>query len=496
MTRGHGVVRELENVSKSSLEGARFGRMFRWLPGETYRETDLNQLAMVIIQRETADFRTRGDTSTPPTDRVVAGPDVVFKTIPMPAPNAGKLLDTAFGVPEPADENPTIPAGYTYFGQFIDHDLTFDPNSSLQKQNDPNATVDFRTPRLDLNSLYGRGPDDQPYLYKNAEEDGGGNRFLLGRAINSPLKERFGELPRNVEGRSLTGDPRNDENRIVSQLQALFLNFHNKVVDSLQKIHPSMSNHDLFAHTQRIVRWHYQYLVLNDYLPRVVGQATWQSVFQGHGEHHPEQRLRIYRPKHGKAYMPVEFSVAAFQFGHSMVRPSYALRSGEACVGGDPRHPSRATTGFTGYQSSRTVEAGTALLELPSVSAAPRTFPEAGRSTGTCSSALVTCQLKSVLSALTRVLDRSYLRGQDISPSLATGSTPGSLIRWRCYRRTSPEAAICRTVYPRWLSAICAGAVPSNYRQARASPGRLDFPADRERIVGQLHWRKWCHRIQ
>ena len=339
MTRSHGVVRGLQNVSRSSLEGTRFGRMFRWLPGETYSAADLNELAKVIIQRETADFRAPGDIMTPPVEPVLEGPDVVFKTIPMPPPDAGKLLDTVYGDPEPADENPTIPAGYTYFGQFIDHDLTFDPNSSLQKQNDPNATEDFRTPRFDLDSLYGRGPDDQPYLYKDAQEDGGGNRFLLGRTSNSPPRERLGELPRNVEGRALTGDPRNDENGIICQLQVVFLNFHNKVVDFLHTAHPLMTNHELFLNAQRIVRWHYQYLVLNDYLPRVVGEATWKAVFQGSGKDRPEPHLRIYRPKHGEAYMPVEFSVAGFRFGHSMVRPSYALRAADAKVGGDPSVP-------------------------------------------------------------------------------------------------------------------------------------------------------------
>src|SRR5205807_9905420 len=65
-----------------------------------------------------------------------------------------------------AEENTAISAGYTYLGQFIDHDLTFDPASSLQKQNDPTALVDFRTPRFDLDCVYGRGPSDQPYLYR------------------------------------------------------------------------------------------------------------------------------------------------------------------------------------------------------------------------------------------------------------------------------------------------------------------------------------------
>ena len=76
------------------------------------------------------------------------------------------------------EENQGISAGYTYLGQFVDHDLTFDPASSLQKQNDPNALEDFRTPRFDLDCVYGRGPDDQPFLY---EDDGW--HMLLGRPM-------------------------------------------------------------------------------------------------------------------------------------------------------------------------------------------------------------------------------------------------------------------------------------------------------------------------
>lgn len=58
----------------------------------------------------------------------------------------------------PDDEESGIPALYTYLGQFIDHDLTFDPDGSFQKQKDPDATTDFRTPAFDLDNVYGRGP--------------------------------------------------------------------------------------------------------------------------------------------------------------------------------------------------------------------------------------------------------------------------------------------------------------------------------------------------
>src|SRR2546428_1368524 len=126
-------------------------------------------------------------------------------------------------------DNPGISAGFTYLGQFIDHDLTFDPASSLQKQDDPDALVDFRTPRFDLDNVYGRGPDDQPYLYQDD-----GVRMLLGRPLTGNADDpKTRDVPRNSPAagpkRALIGDPRNDENVIVSQLQATFLRFHNRV---------------------------------------------------------------------------------------------------------------------------------------------------------------------------------------------------------------------------------------------------------------------------
>jgi hypothetical protein len=82
---------------------------------------------------------------------------------------AGAMIRPDPGAPitgsEPTDENPTVPAGYTYFGQFIDHDITFDPTPLSDKDIDVSALVDFRSPALDLDSVYGRGPDDQPSMY-------------------------------------------------------------------------------------------------------------------------------------------------------------------------------------------------------------------------------------------------------------------------------------------------------------------------------------------
>src|ERR1700747_3580135 len=138
-----------------SFEG-RFGRMFRALRAATFgKDDDENVINLAAL----------GD-----------------------AMSAG--FDAPFDGPDP--EKSSIPALYTYLGQFIDHDITFDPASSLQKQNDPNALVDFRTPRLDLDNVYGRGPADQPYMYAPD-----GVRFLLGTDLTrNGDKTKAKDLPR------------------------------------------------------------------------------------------------------------------------------------------------------------------------------------------------------------------------------------------------------------------------------------------------------------
>jgi hypothetical protein len=185
----------------------------------------------------------------------------------------------------------TIPAGFTYLGQFIDHDITFDPTPFGARSLPARRMVNHRTPRLDLDSLYGGGPDVQPYLYEKLRP----RRLLL--TPGPPL-----DLPRNDEDVALIGDPRNDENAIVSQLHLLFARFHNRIVDE-RKLS--------FEKARRLVLRHYHWIVINEYLPAVLG-----SRFKGPRKH--------YRPK-GEPFIPVEFSGAAYRFGHSMVRPEYGI---------------------------------------------------------------------------------------------------------------------------------------------------------------------------
>jgi hypothetical protein len=222
------------------------------------------------------------------------------------------------------DENPNIPAGFTYLGQFVDHDITFDPNSSLQKANDPEGLVNFRSPRFDLDSLYGRGRDDSPYLYDQTSPND--VKLLVGRIIDDQGRRVEGQhdLPRNEQERALIGDPRNDENTFVSQLHLLFIKFHNRVVDKVMADRPELEDDDLFKEVQRIVRWHYQWVVVFDFLRCTIPRGMLDRLLVRDDDGLREVRLKFYRPRL-RPVMPVEFSVAAYRFGHSQVRGGYKL---------------------------------------------------------------------------------------------------------------------------------------------------------------------------
>lgn len=209
-------------------------------------------------------------------------------------------------------DNPDIPAVMTYFGQFVAHDITFDTTSSLERQNDSSATMNFRTPALELDNLYGLGPVASPFLYDQRPTHA--MKMLLGTAIDDSTKEI--DLPRNRQGVALIGDPRNDENLIVAQLHVAFLKFHNAVVDQLPHLDDGVADATLFEKAQRLVRWHYQWLILHHFLPAIAGHDVVDAV--------SKEGRRFYRPAH-IPFIPVEFSVAAYRFGHSMVQPRYGI---------------------------------------------------------------------------------------------------------------------------------------------------------------------------
>lgn len=223
--------------------------------------------------------------------------------------NALIELGKAGGIMDPDDnpDNSAIPAGFTFFGQFVDHDLTFDPTSSLERQSDPEAIENFRTPAFELDNVYGAGPAASPLLYDNTPENRG--KLLIDAGFPQ-------DLPRNSQNTALIGDPRNDENLIVAQLHVAFLKFHNAVVDQLKA--DGTNPGQIFDQAQRLVRWHYQWIVLHEFLPLIAGKEVVETVLA------KGRRFYSYKWRR-EPFIPVEFSVAAYRFGHSQVRPGYRI---------------------------------------------------------------------------------------------------------------------------------------------------------------------------
>ncbi|MEL6982394.1 MAG: peroxidase family protein, partial [Actinomycetota bacterium] len=187
-------------------------------------------------------------------------------------------------------------AGFTFLGQFIDHDLTNDAGSRLGQVTPVRRSTNLRTARFDLDSVYGGGPAESPMLYD-------GFRF---RVESGGL---FEDLPRDDAGGAIIGDPRNDENLIISGLQAAFLLFHNAVLDGLSA-NPTEAD---FVQARQIVRWHYQWIVVNEVLPHYVGQDLIDEIVAS--------GRQIFTPN--QARIPVEFQTSVYRFGHSIIRPSY-----------------------------------------------------------------------------------------------------------------------------------------------------------------------------
>jgi hypothetical protein len=223
------------------------------------------------------------------------------------------ITDPSLRVNNP--DNPAHTAGITFLGQFMDHDVTFDTESKLGSPTQPQSVTNNRTPALDLDSVYGGGFVASPQLYDSVD--------------HAKLKVESGgifeDLPRTSSGQALLADPRNDENMIVAGLHCAFLLFHNHAVDVARAAGHTDPN-DAFNEAQRLTRWHYQWIIVHEFLPLIVGQPTVDDIMAS--------GRRYYTAGPGQALIPVEFGAAAYRFGHSMVRPSY--RANLAGDGGRP----------------------------------------------------------------------------------------------------------------------------------------------------------------
>ena len=241
------------------------------------------------------------------------------------------MAEPAPGVEDPAAHDSSVAAGVTYVGQFVDHDVTFDVSSSLEISTDAETIHNMRSPSLDLDSVYGRGPALDPFLYDmpGAGDNPTAIKMQLGTNLNSGPGGPGGpsgaagmvvhadrDVPRLLgsDHTAIIGDPRNDENLVIVQFHHAMLRFHNRVVDSVVA---SGFTGDVFVEAKRRVTHHYQWAVVNDFLTTICGAQTVADAQAATTGVAPNSPFR----------MPVEFSVAAYRFGHSMIRDQYWLNS-------------------------------------------------------------------------------------------------------------------------------------------------------------------------
>ena len=237
-------------------------------------------------------------------------------------------------------DNPAMTAGMTFLGQFLDHDITFDKRSLLNANALPGRTVNFRTAAFDLDSVYGDGPAGSPELYDTRS---GRIKFILQAIPGSETVSRHGavrnDVPRDAQGTAIVAESRNDENVVISQLQVALLSFHNAVSDYLaaQPAYRGASASRIFNDARRLVTWHYQWIILHEFLPLTIGQGRLDQIMRDglkyYRVHDPVNRFRS-SDGHEMPRIPIEFSASAYRFGHSQIRPSYRLNFG--ATGGAP----------------------------------------------------------------------------------------------------------------------------------------------------------------
>jgi hypothetical protein len=247
------------------------------------------------------------------------------------------LTDPVRSITTPGEinrDNPHMTAGMTFLGQFLDHDITFDKKSALNANASVTGTVNFRTAAFDLDSVYGDGPEGSPQLYDTRS---GRIKFLLQRIAGSETASRHGavrfDVPRDRNENAIIAESRNDETVVTSQLQVAFMSFHNAVTDYLaaQPAFQGAAPARLFASARQVVTWHYQWIILHDFLPTTIGAGPLARILrEGPKFYRPEDpnnRIRT-ASGHDMPRIPIEFSAAAYRFGHSQIRPSYRLNFG------------------------------------------------------------------------------------------------------------------------------------------------------------------------
>jgi hypothetical protein len=254
---------------------------------------------------------------------------------------------------EGGDDAHDVAAGWPFFGQLVAHDITADRSLPVHRA-DPASLRNARNPTIDLEFLYGDGPTGNPYLYDRADAA----KMLLGTNDAG----RPDDVPRNAQGVALIGDPRNDSHLFVSQLHVAMLKLHNAAVDWLRA--PGATEDGLFDEARRLTRWHYQWVVLHDFLPRLIGVELAAALLAEGPRYFVGDRAQA---------IPLEFADAAYRYGHSQIRHRYRVNAASDPV---PLFPD--LIGFDPVPARRTVD-WSLLFDFPDLPPAQRAKKIDGR---------------------------------------------------------------------------------------------------------------------
>ncbi|MDL5351937.1 peroxidase family protein [Microbacterium sp. zg-YB36] len=293
------------SASKGIPQNAgKFGIMFPSLRTEPFAHPD------DIVRQALMEVGKRGGIMDAMDDLTVAPERLLFD----PAVNGTPTATDTFGR---NPFNPTQTVGTTFFGQFITHDITFDATSVLGAPANPLLTPNERTPSLDLDAVFGGGPGTSRRLY---ESDGKVKIGTGGVYETVPFTSKS-----DGSYETLAPDGRNTQTLTLEGLMAAYMMAYNRVLDDLSEIdlkpYSTARDADLTNLNERhlvakeVILWHYHWLIINEYLPQVVGQAVVDDVLANGN--------RYYKPPAGNAFMPIEFNSASFKFGHSQADAAY-----------------------------------------------------------------------------------------------------------------------------------------------------------------------------
>jgi hypothetical protein len=288
----------------------------------------------------------------------------------------------------------SVAAGWPFLGQFIAHDITAD-RSPLGHRADPEQIRNFRTPRANLEGVYGAGPIGSPYLYDSADPV----KMLLG--------PDGGDVPRNQQGIALAGDPRNDVHLFMNQMQVGFIGLHNRLVDRLRE--DGTPEADLFEEARRAATWHYQWVILREFLPLLIGAELTDRLLDFGAD--------LYRPGEGdEPYIPFEFADAAYRYGHSQIRHRYQVNDS---LGPVPLFPD--LIGFCEVPPSRRVD-WSLLFDVPGRAPAQR----AKRIDGRLPESLI--ELPQAISGVDETDAYASLANRDLQRGQAIGLPSGEAV--------------------------------------------------------------------